>query len=197
MITKNKTQVSLKNYFNELLDMFHKIKVTNSSNVELNLDVAIHRVVKKILAKKNKDNKVIIIGNGGSASIASHIATDFLKNAKVPAMTFNDSSLITCLSNDLGYAYVFQKPIELLARKGDILFAISSSGKSKNILNATKEAKRKGCFLITLSGFAKKNPLRKLGDLNFYLPSGSYGFVEIAHLAICHCIADKVIEKNK
>ena len=138
---------------------------------------------------------MILIGNGGSASIASHIATDFLKNAEIPALAFNDSSLITCLSNDLGYEYVFQKPLEMLAKKGDILFSISSSGKSENILNAVKEAKSKGCFLITCSGFNKKNPLRKLGDINFYIPSYAYGYVEIAHLVICHSVVDKIIEK--
>ncbi len=185
------------NYFNQVCNFLRKTEVSDEKGKPVSLEQAISKIKALIISRKNQGNKVILIGNGGSASIASHIATDFLKNAKIPAITFNDPSQITCLSNDLGYEYVFQKPLGLLAKKGDILFAISSSGKSKNILNATKEAKRKGCFLITLSGFAKKNPLRKLGDLNFYLPSGSYGFVEIAHLAICHCIADKVIEKNK
>ena len=85
----------------------------------------------------------------------------------------------------------------MLAQRGDILFSISSSGKSKNILNATREARKKKCFLITLSGFKKENLLRKMGDINFYLPSDSYGYVEIGHLAICHCIVDKLIQDKK
>jgi D-sedoheptulose 7-phosphate isomerase len=85
----------------------------------------------------------------------------------------------------------------MLAKKGDILFCISSSGKSKNILNAAKEAQKKNCFLITLSGFSKANPLKKLGNVNFYVPAKSYGYVEIAHLAICHCIVDTIIKNRK
>ena len=155
------------------------------------------KIVKLIISQHKKGNKLIFIGNGGSASIASHIATDFLKNAKIPAITFNDVSLITCISNDLGYENVFQKPLDLLAKNGDILVSISSSGKSQNILNATKAARNKKCFIITLSGFSKKNPLRKLGDINFYIPSYSYGVVEIAHLSICHCIVDTIIPNRK
>lgn len=184
--------------FKNLRDLLLKIEVNGSpGNKIVPLDAAMSRVISLIKALNKKKNKLIFIGNGGSASIASHISTDFLKNALVPALAFNDSSLITCLSNDLGYEHVFEKPIEMFAQKGDILFAVSSSGKSKNILNATIAAKKKGCFVITLSGFKENNPLRKLGDINFYLPSNSYGDVEIAHLAICHCIADRVTASKK
>ena len=124
------------------------------------------------------------------------MATDFLKNAKIPALAFNDSSLLTCISNDLGYEYVFEKPVGLLARKGDILFAISSSGRSNNILNAVKKAKDKGCFIVTLSGFDRSNPLKKTGEVNFYVPSYSYGDVEISHLSVIHSVVDKIINKN-
>ena len=137
----------------------------------------------------------MIIGNGGSASIASHIATDLLKNLKIPALALNDASLLTCLSNDLGYENVFSMPLGILARKGDILFAISSSGKSKNILNAVIQGKKKGCIVIAFSGFSPRNPLRNKGDINFYVPSSSYGAVEITHLAICHAIVDILFKK--
>lgn len=184
-----------RDYFEDLRILFLNIEVSDVEGKVLLLDKAIEKIIDLIIHQTKKRNKIVFIGNGGSASIASHISTDFLKNAKIPAITFNDPSLITCLSNDLGYEYVFQKGIAMLAQKGDILFSISSSGSSKNILNATKEAKKKGCFLITLSGFSKKNPLRKIGDINFYLPSSSYGYVEIIHLAICHYIVDKIVEK--
>lgn len=183
------------NSFNELRNLLLKIEITDSNSKTISLEQAILKITNLIITNAKNGKKVVLIGNGGSASIASHIATDFLKNAKIPALAFNDASLITCLSNDLGYEYVFQKPIEMLAKKGDILFAISSSGKSENILNATKEAKAKGCFLITCSGFNKKNPLRKLGGINFYIPSYAYGYVEIVHLVICHSIVDKIIDK--
>lgn len=185
---KNKTFIE----FGELL---LKIQAVDHKNNGLDFDQAINQIIKLISLRKKRSNKIIIIGNGGSASIASHIATDFLKNLRIPALAFNDASLLTCLSNDLGYEKVFSLPIGIIARKGDILFAISSSGKSKNILNAVAEAKRKNCFVVTLSGFSPGNPLRRMGNINFYVPSPSYGAVEIAHLAICHAIVDILYKK--
>jgi len=73
-----------------------------------------------------------------------------------------------------------------------VLFSISSSGASQNIIKAVKMARKKGTFLITLSGFDAANPLRAHGDINFYVPSRDYGSVEIAHLAICHHIVDRI-----
>lgn len=189
--------MDIDNYIKGLRGSLLKMQINDDKGKVLSQGATIAKIINLIITHSDKGNKVIFIGNGGSASIASHIAIDLLKNAQISAMAFNDPSLITCLSNDLGYEYVFQKPLELLAKKGDILFSLSSSGKSKNILNATEEAKKKGCFLVTLSGFAKDNPLRKLGNINFYIPSNSYGYVEIAHTAICHCIVDGIIKERK
>lgn len=179
-----------KNPLIELSNLFLRVEVTDHKGKVINFGDAIPKVSKAVSERAKRGNKVIIIGNGGSASIASHMATDFLKNIKIPALAFNDSSLLTCLSNDLGYENVFSAPIGMLANKGDILFAISSSGKSKNILNAVSQARKKGCFIVGLSGFSPRNPLRDMGDINFYLPSSSYGAVEITHLAICHAVVD-------
>lgn len=186
-----------KNYLKDLSGIFSKIQVTDKAGKALAFSKAMKRLVGLICSLDKENNKVMFIGNGGSASIASHMATDFLKNGLIPALAFNDPSAITCLANDLGYESIFQKPLELLARRGDILFAISSSGKSCNILNAVKEVKRRRCFLVTLSGFNKDNPLRKSGDINFYIPFESYGYVEITHLAICHCLIDTIIESRR
>lgn len=181
--------------FKALSNLLTKIKASSRGGKQLMFERAILRIVNSILALRRNGNKIMLIGNGGSASIASHIATDFLKNCSIAAVAFNDSSLITCISNDLGYENVFKKPIEILSRRGDIVIAVSSSGKSRNILDAANQARKKGCFVITLSGFRKENPLRELGDINFYVPSNSYGHVEIIHLAICHLIVDKVMEE--
>jgi D-sedoheptulose 7-phosphate isomerase len=97
---------------------------------------------------------------------------------------------LTCLSNDYGYEFVFEKQVEFHARKGDVLVAISSSGKSVNILNAVKAARKIGCSVMTFSGFDKQNPLAKLGDLNFYVDSKEYGFVEVGHVALMHAMLD-------
>lgn len=177
-------------YFEELSNLFPKIEAADSQGQQLSLEQAVTEITDLICSFRTGDNKVILIGNGGSAAIASHLAVDFLKNNNIAALTFNDASSLTCLANDLGYEYVFAKPIQMLAQEDDILFAISSSGQSQNILNATLKAKGKGCFIATLSGFEPTNPLRKMGEINFYVPSFSYGYVEIIHLAICHLISD-------
>ena len=145
-----------------------------------------------------KKKKVIFIGNGGSAAIASHLSVDYWKNGGMRAIAFNDTSLLTCIGNDYGYPFVFEKPIEMFADEGDVLIAISSSGKSDNILNGAKMARKMKCPVITMSGFKSDNPLRSLGDLNFYVPAptGAYGFVEIAHLTLCHCIVDMIIDRK-
>ena len=99
--------------------------------------------------------------------------------------------------NDYGYAHVFEKPIEFFANHNDIVFTISSSGRSKNILRAADAALKKGCALITLTGFDENNLLRPLGSFNFYVPSHEYGYVEVIHQYICHWILDVVIEERK
>ena len=146
-------------------------------------------IYKAVQAHKN-GNKVIFVGNGGSAGICSHMATDYSKNGGIRSMACNDGAVLTCLSNDYGYVHVFAKQIEWHARPGDIVVAISSSGKSQNILNATDAAKEKGCFVTTLSGFGSDNPLREKGDINFYLDSKEYGFVEVGHLTLLHLALD-------
>ena len=132
----------------------------------------------------------MFIGNGGSATIASHMAIDFSKNGGMRALAFNDGAALTCLGNDLGYENVFAQQIEMLASNRDLLVAISSSGSSPNILNGVAAARKAGREIITMSGFSKQNPLRKLGDLNLYVGSQEYGFVEAAHLGLCHAWID-------
>ena len=138
----------------------------------------------------------VAINRWPSAAIASHQAVDYWKNGGMRAVAFNDSSLLTCVGNDYGYPHVFEKPVEMFADSGDILIAISSSGRSENILRGSKAALSKGCGLITMSGFTVDNPLRSMGRLNFYAPSSFYGYVEITHLALCHCIVDSIIERR-
>jgi len=184
-----KNKINLKNYFYKLSSIFLKVKVSKSK--EIGLEKAIKEVIIEIKRRKRK-GKLIIIGNGGSASIASHFAIDLWKNARIKAMTFNEATLLTCISNDYGYDSVFKKPIEVFMEKEDLLFAISSSGRSRNILEGVLQAKEKKCKIITLSGFSPLNPLRKIGDINFYVPSNSYGFVELAHSIICHFIVDLI-----
>lgn len=180
------------NYFKKLSQLFLEMKVTDKKGKFIDISTGLKDAINLIEKADDKGNKVIFIGNGGSATIASHQAIDFWKNGRIKAVSFNDSAQLTCLSNDFGYKYVFEKPISFFAKKGDILIAISSSGKSENILRGVKAAIARKCNVITMSGFKETNPLRKMGHLNFYVPSPSYGFVEITHLALCHSILDHI-----
>ncbi len=183
-------------YFSELGGLFLKTQVTDKNNKTIDFADALERAINLVANQTSNGNKVIFIGNGGSASIASHQAIDFFKNGGMRAICFNDSSLLTCISNDFSYQQVFEKPIEMFADKGDVLVAISSSGKSENILRGIDAGKRKNCHTITMSGFKPDNPLRYTGELNFYVPSNSYGHVEISHLTLCHCMVDTIVERK-
>ena len=154
--------------------------------------------LKKIIKKVKKDKKkIIIFGNGGSAAIASHFSVDLTKNAKVRAVNFNEADLITCFSNDYGYENWVKKAIEYYSDKGDILILISSSGTSKNIVNAAKYAKRKKIKLITFSGIKKNNPIRKIGNINFFVDSKAYNIVENIHQIILLSLVDLIIGKSE
>jgi D-sedoheptulose 7-phosphate isomerase len=181
-------------YFDALERCFKDIQVTDENERVLDAKDGIERAAVLIEAQTSAGCKVIFVGNGASAAISSHQATDYWKNGGVRAIAFNDAALLTCISNDFGYRHVFEKPIEMFADKGDILVAISSSGQSENILRGVEAAKKKECDVLTLSGFAANNPLRGKGLLNFYVASDSYGHVEVVHHAICHCILDTIIE---
>jgi D-sedoheptulose 7-phosphate isomerase len=177
-------------YFTVLSEYLTDAAVTSASGEALGLAEGVNRVIAQARRTHAAGNKLIFIGNGGSAAIASHMATDYSKNGDIRSLAFNDSSMLTCLGNDLGYERIFAKQIELHARPDDLVIAISSSGRSANILNAVKAARAAKCDVVTFSGFAPDNPLRSLGDINFYVASDRYGFVEIGHLTICHAILD-------
>lgn len=183
-------QTRIGGYFARLGALGAEIEATDRDACSIDLDDAISQAVEVSCAVRSRKGRVMFVGNGGSAGIASHMTTDWLKNGGFSALCFNDASQLTCLGNDLGYDRVFSVPIEQHGREGDLLIAISSSGKSANILAAVAAARRINANVITLSGFEGDNPLRREGDINFWLPDGHYGFVEIGHLAICHAILD-------
>jgi D-sedoheptulose 7-phosphate isomerase len=180
----------IRDYFSALSNHLFEAEATTHSGRRLPIAEAVNQMMADARAAHAAGNKLIFVGNGGSAAIASHMATDYSKNGGVRSLALNDSSMLTCLGNDLGYDQVFAKQIELHGRAGDLVIAISSSGRSANILNAVKRARDAKCKIVTLSGFSGDNPLRKLGDLNFFIASDRYGFVEISHLTICHAVLD-------
>ena len=177
-------------YFRHLAQLGQDAQATDAAGKAVPLNDAIGRVVQLVNGARGRAARIVFVGNGGSAGIASHMATDWLKNGGFAAMAFNDAATLTCIANDLGYDQVFALSVERHGREGDVLFALSSSGKSPSILNAAVAAHRARMKVVTLSGFDADNPLRKLGDFNFWVPDGHYGFVEVAHLALCHAILD-------
>jgi len=181
-------------FFASLADVLLRVEVTGRTGTSLGLDAGLAAGVELVRSQTARGAKVIFIGNGGSAAIASHQAVDYWKNGGMRAIAFNDTSLLTCISNDYGFAQVFEKPVEMFADEGDVLMAISSSGRSENILRGAQAARDRRCQVVTLSGFDADNPLRRLGDLNFYAPGRSYGKVEITHLAVCHAIVDAIVD---
>ena len=183
-------------YYRDLKQVMDSLAVTDAKGQLLEGYQGIGAAAALLAEQARAGRKIYFIGNGASASISSHMATDFWKTGGVRALAFNDSSLLTCMGNDYGYEQVFAKPLHMFADPGDVLMAISSSGQSPNILLAVKAARERGCRVITLSGFKPDNPLRSLGDYNFYAPAQSYGTVEIVHHSICHCLLDMINQKK-
>ncbi len=177
-------------YFEDLHQAITGVRCTDRAGRELGqpeaYELATHLSQQTVATR----NKIMFIGNGGSAGIASHMAIDFSKNGEMPALCFNDGAALTCLANDFGYEEVFERQMHFHARPGDLLVAISSSGRSQSILRAVHAAREIGCSVITLSGFEPGNPLRALGDINFYVARSEYGIVEVAHTALIHAVVD-------
>ena len=151
--------------------------------------------VKLINLTRNNGFKTYIVGNGGSSSIASHVSVDFAKVALIPSSTFNNSNIITCFANDYGYENWVKESIKAYCYKDDLMILISSSGTSKNIINAALYCKKNNIKLITLSGFEKKNPLSNLGNINFHVNSKDYNFIEMTHHIILVSIVDIFAKK--
>jgi len=160
----------LSNYLNKLAGLIGDINQKDFFKIV--------KILKEV--KKNK-NKVILVGNGGSAAMASHVSVDLTKMCKIRAINFNEADLLTCFSNDYGYENWVKKALSFYADKKDVLICISSSGESQNIINGAKFAKKNGCKVITLTGFNKKNKVRKIGDINLWLNSKNYNFIEMTH----------------
>ncbi|MBF0431212.1 MAG: SIS domain-containing protein [Fibrobacteria bacterium] len=169
-----------------------EVAATDGNMAALDVDIAFTQLKDRVADIKISRNAIFFIGNGASASMCSHFAADFAKNGKIHTQTFTDLSLITAVANDLSYEKVFADPLRFRARSGDMLVAISSSGASPNILEAVKVAKDKGMYILTLSGMKPENPLRKQGEINFYIPGETYGMVETCHAAVLHYWMDLV-----
>lgn len=146
-----------------------------------------------LLQAKANGKKVIFAGNGASASIASHGAVDFTKQAKVRAINFNEANLITAFSNDYGYENWVARALECWADDGDVVVLISSSGRSPNVVNAAQYARTRGLKVVTFTGFDTDNPLKTQGELNFWVDSRAYNVIENVHQTWITAVCDNII----
>ncbi|MDD3453394.1 MAG: D-sedoheptulose 7-phosphate isomerase [Bacilli bacterium] len=176
------------NNLNELKNNNYKNKIMEISNLIIN-------------AMKN-GNKILIAGNGGSAADAQHFAAELvgrfcLERKGLPAIALTtDSSILTCMGNDYGYDFVFSRQIEALGKAGDIFIGISTSGNSKNIINATLEANKNGIISISMTG-KDGGIIKEISDFNLNFNYKETARVQEHHIMSIHLICEAVEKKMK
>lgn len=163
------------------------------------LQVQIKQAAQECISTLKNSNKILICGNGGSAADSQHFAAELTGRYKtermgLPAIALStDTSALTAIGNDYGFEFVFSRQIQALAQKGDLVFAISTSGNSKNICNALIAAKEKECKTIGLSG-KDGGEMNKLTDLNLIIPSSDTPRIQEMHILIIHCLCQAMDE---
>ena len=181
-------------YFDEVCEGLKKTIITDGTST-LEMDVGLEKLALAAKNTQDKNGLIFFCGNGASCTMAEHLSHDWFQNGKVNTTTCSETSHITAISNDLSYEDVFSYRIDRILSEKDILFTISSSGNSPNVLKAIKAAKNKGAFVITFSGLKNDNKSRAMGDLNFYVPLGTYGTVESAHSVLLHLALDYFMDR--
>lgn len=185
------------NYYNDFMKKIETVlrdMVATEKNETLAQNDAIDKWCQITRDMKNSNNDMYFVGNGASAAMAAHMSADASKNGEIKAHCFHETSFMTAIGNDIDYKEVFAYPLNRYANPGDVLVTISSSGNSPNIVRAIEVAREKGMTVITLSGMKEDNKSRGMGDLNFWIPSNSYGIVESTHQCVLHCWLDKYME---
>ena len=169
-----------------------RLSILTHAGSELPVDAGFQRWRTLTRSVRRRRRTIYLVGNGASASMASHFAADLAKNGHLHTEVFSDLSLLTAVANDVSYEQVFALPLQRRGRSGDLLVAISSSGRSPNILAAARMARQLQMKIVTLTGMTPDNPLRTMGDLNLYVPGRRYGTVETCHAALLHHWMDLV-----
>lgn len=172
---------------------FMTSKVIETDEREVFYEEGIQPLIDLFKSFKKMHSKIYFVGNGGSAAISSHMTADYMKNGGMNTISLYDNAVTTCLGNDYGYEYVFSKPISFLASSRDVLVVISSSGNSRNLVNAIESMRERGGIVVTFTGFDENNTCRSLGDVNIYVPCHEYGKVESIHQFILQQIVDIIM----
>ena len=188
---------NLNTYFNEININASNISITNINGIEIDENLAYQDIYKKLNSLQETSGVLHFIGNGASASIASHFGLDYFKAGEIRTNTFNDFSALTAYGNDISFDEVFAFPISRILKEKDMLVAVSSSGNSPNIVRGLEAAKEQGSFLLTLSGMKSDNKIRKMGDINMFFPEMDYGPTECAHTVMLHHILDTFVARNR
>ena len=186
----------IKDYLDKASKNFIALK-----NQSENIEVATNVVIKSLQAGK----KIIFCGNGGSAGDSQHLAAELMGRYKVdrkpmPAIALTvDTSAITAIGNDYGYENVFSRQLRGIGNKGDVLIAISTSGKSKNVINAIHEAKEMGIYVISFTGI-DDSEMKSLSDNTISAPSNETNHIQEMHIAIgqliCGIVEEEIIRNN-
>ena len=188
----------MSNYENDILNIFEKsatvINESKSSIKEINS--AVNMIIKTI----EKGKKIVIFGNGGSAADAQHMAAEFvgrylIERDSLPAIALTtDTSALTGIGNDYGFEKVFARQCDALVNNGDLVIAISTSGKSPNIIEVIKTSKNKNAKIILLTG-KNNNKLKHLTDITIRVPSNETPRIQESHRIIIHIICE-FVEKH-
>ncbi len=184
-------ELMLSNRARQFAELLVNCEFTAKDGLSLGIEPGIAAALQIITQARDKGGSVYVIGNGGSAAVASHAVIDLINVVKLRAFTLHEPSVLTCIVNDYGYENAYSRLLVNMARPGDVLIAISSSGRSINIHNAAIQVVNNGGSVITLSGFLHDNPLRSLGDVNVWLDASDYGLVEVGHQFILHNMSDR------
>lgn len=172
--------------------LLERAEYTDSVGQAAGVNEGVAQVSNLLHEARRQGSNVYLIGNGGSAAIASHVANDFCNVAHLRAEAMLDHAVLTCFANDYGYDKVYSEQLRRVARSGDVLVAISSSGNSENIVAAAGEMHARGGRVVTLTGFRGDNRLRSQGEANFWLDAEHYGLVEVGHLFMLHHLVDQI-----
>jgi D-sedoheptulose 7-phosphate isomerase len=179
--------MGIKNYYESLLQVLLS---------ESHLDNKIKELCEKVIRVRDKNAKVLLFGNGGSSALCSHVAVDFTKAAKIDALCLNDTSMLTCFSNDYGYENTYANLIKKFAKPNDLIILVSSSGSSLNIINAAKECINLGLEHFALTGFGYDNKLKNLVTNNIWVDSNNYNYIELSHLIILLYVSDFIKDNS-
>ena len=176
-------------FINDYFDEYIKIILGRDDENIINFKESIKSTVKN-------GGKLYFVGNGASASLSSHAATDFTKQAKMEAHAFNDHNLITALSNDYGYENWVEKAIEMYVKVTDQIIFISVSGNSPNLVNGLKYANKAGIKTASLAGCEPDNYIRVNSKNSIWVNSKAYNIVESIHTTFLTLIIDLLIGKS-